>query len=272
MFDVSQPVLQRMRGEAHVAVSMRDGQVRLDALRQAGSGKAFLPKVHGPVPEIVFLNTAGGLTGGDRLRYGVEVGAGARALATTQTAERAYRASYGVAELDVRLSVGAGGVLDWLPQETILFDGAALSRRTDVDLAEGARFLMAEMVTLGRAAMGEEVRRLEFTDRRRVRRDGVPVFVEPIWIGTGMLADRRPAGLADATALATVALIAPGAEDALGGVQALPETRGVRAFASGWDGKLVLRAMARDAWPLRRHVARVIEHLRGAPLPRVWHV
>ena len=97
-----------MRGEAQVSVSLREGRVRLDGLRQAGSGKAFLPRVHGPVPEIVFLNTAGGLTGGDKMRYRVSVGAGARALATTQTAERAYRAADDVAELTVALDGRCG--------------------------------------------------------------------------------------------------------------------------------------------------------------------
>lgn len=272
MFDCPAPVLQRMRGEARVSVVLRDGAVRLDALRQAGSGKAFLPRVHGPEPEIVFLNTAGGLTGGDRLSYHVSVGTGARALATTQTAERAYRAGEGAAELDVSLDIEAGARLDWLPQETILFDGAALQRQTEVSLAGDAVVLMSEMVVLGRAAMGETVDRLAFTDRRAVRRDGVPVLMEPLALATSNLRTVSAAALGEATALATVALVAPGAEDGVAPLRSLTPPEGVRSEVSGWDGKLILRALARDAFPLRRHVARVLEHLRGASLPRVWQV
>ena len=107
MFDDTLPRLERMRGCA--AVSLRPGGA-LDRLAQSGAAKAFLPRAHGPHPEIVFLNTAGGLTGGDRLSYGLTLGADARAVGTTQTAERAYRAAGGVASLDVALeSVRARG-------------------------------------------------------------------------------------------------------------------------------------------------------------------
>lgn len=100
-------------------------------LRQQGSAKAILPHVGGH-PEVVFLNTAGGLTAGDRLSYATEVPAGMRLTATTQTAERAYRAEGGEAE--VRVTHRVEGWLDWLPQETILFDCAALHRVTEIDL------------------------------------------------------------------------------------------------------------------------------------------
>ena len=265
MFDETLPKLERMRGRASVSIRAGGG---LGRLAQAGAGKAFLPKVYGDFPEVVFLNTAGGLTGGDRLSYGLEIGAGARAVGTTQTAERAYRAGGGVAGLDVALEVGAGGRLDWLPQETILYDGAALHRRTEVRLSGDATVLMAEMVVLGRRAMGETVGTLEFEDRRVVTRDGRPVWIEPLRIDGGVIARPGAAGLAGATALVTVALIAKGAEDALTGVRArLGE---VRAHASGWDGKLVVRAMAADPAPLRRMLPGVLEFLSGAPLPRVW--
>ena len=200
MFDTPLPQMQRTRGAAGATVKARDGRTVLEGLRQQGSAKAFLPRVDSPDPEIVFLNTAGGLTGGDKLSYSVSVGARGRATAATQTAERAYRAAQDVAQVEVRLRVGAGAELHWLPQETILFDGAALDRRTEVDLAPDARFLMVETVVLGRAAMGEAVAVLDFTDRRIIRRDGVPVMVEPLRFDTDALRRTGPAALADARA------------------------------------------------------------------------
>ncbi len=272
MLDAATPTLQRTRGLASVGLSCAGGVTRIAGLRQEGSAKAFLPRTDAEDPEVVFLNTAGGLTGGDRMAFRLALDPDARATATTQTAERVYRAASGVAEMRVELEAGAGAALDWLPQETILFQGAALMRETTVSLGQDARLLMAETVVLGRAAMGETVTRAAFTDRRRVLREGRPVMVEPLALDAESLAAEGPAGLDGARALATLALFDQGAEDALGPVRALLDEPGAVAHASAWDGKLVLRAMAADARPVRRIVARVAAHLRRGPLPRVWQI
>jgi len=275
----SRPALQRARGVALAALSLRRGRTRLDGLRQQGCAKAFLPRESGD-PEIVFLNTSGGLTGGDRLSYALTLGEGARVTATTQTAERAYTApgAEAPARIDVRLEAGAGARLDWLPQETILYDGAALERQTGIALGRDAELLMCETLVLGRAAMGENVRRLRLFDRRSVTRDGRPVLVDAVELTDGSLtAGAEEAGLAGARAVALVALIAPGAEDATQALRALPLPEGVRGAVSGWDGKCVMRLMAGDSWPLRLALAATLRHLRarrGEPpaLPRVWQI
>ncbi len=258
------PALQRARGLARVGL----GAGGVLALRQQGAAKAFLPRVHDAAPEVVFLNTAGGLTGGDRLAYALALGAGARATATTQAAERAYRSAGGRAEMTVTLDLAEGAALAWLPQETILFDGAALSRRTVARLAGRARLVFCEMTVLGRAAMGERVARLDFADRREVWRDGRPALVEAVRMTDALLAaSAGPALLAGARACATVALVAPGAEAAADAVRAvLPDG----AAASGWNGKCVVRVLAPGARELRRTVAAALGVLWGAPLPRVW--
>ena len=152
-----QTLHQRSQGHAAVGFVLVNSRGRLRDLRQEGSAKAILPHSGGSEPEVVFLNTSGGLTSGDRLSYAADLGPGVRVTATTQTAERAYRAGEGAAQLDVRFRVGAGGWLDWLPQETILFDGGRLARRLEVDLAGDAAFTGLETLVLGRAAMGETV-------------------------------------------------------------------------------------------------------------------
>ncbi len=267
--DTTPPCFERSHGEA--SVHFRTG-ARLGGLRQKGSAKAMLPRVDGP-PEVVFLNTSGGLTGGDTLSLSVVQDAGCRVIATTQTAERAYDSGGGMARVTVAHRVGAGGWLDWLPQETILYDGAALDRRTRIDLAGDAGCLMLEMVVLGRAAMGETVRRLAFLDHRAVFRDGVPVLVEPLALGDAALAaGQGPAVLGGARAFATLAMIGAGAEDALDAVRATLNIDGVQAAASALDGKLMVRMLADDGWPLRRQVAAVLNRIRGRALPRVWQI
>ena len=128
--------------------------------------------------EAMIVNTAGGIAGGDRHDLDIRVEGGRGASVTTAAAEKVYRALGPDAEIAVKLSVGADGRLNWLPQETILFDRARLKRRIEVELARGASLVMAEAVVFGRAAMGEAVEQGTFTDRWRVRRDGRLLFAE----------------------------------------------------------------------------------------------
>ncbi|WP_116132151.1 urease accessory protein UreD [Tropicimonas sp. IMCC34043] len=274
MFDLAQPStrLQRARGRAELGLSLRGGRTRLDHLHQSGCAKLMLPRAGTEgVPEAVFLNTAGGLTGGDRLELKITLGAGGQAMATTQTAERIYASSGGAAEVATGIELGAGARFAWLPQETILYDTAALSRATVVRMTGAAQLVICETLVLGRAAMGETVQHLALSDRREVWRDGQPVLVDPVRIDAAWLARREnPALLGGARAVGMLALVADGAEDGLGAVRGLLAEEGVAAQASAWDGRLLLRALAVDAWPLRRMMVRVLTHLRGAAVPRVW--
>jgi urease accessory protein len=219
----------------------------------------------------VFLNTSGGMTGGDSLSYALSLGEGCRVTATTQTAERAYRSVDGVAEVEVRHDLGRGAHLDWLPQETILFDHSALHRTTVVTLAIGASCLLLEAVVLGRAAMGEVVRSLSLSDHRQIIRDGKPVLVEPLVMGTDSL-NAGPGVLQGARAFASLALVAGGAEARVTAVRDVLDEPGVSGGASGVDGRLTVRLMAPDGWPMRRQILRVLELLRARPLPRVWQM
>ncbi|MFN3722172.1 MAG: urease accessory protein UreD [Paracoccaceae bacterium] len=267
--------MQRSRGEALVALARGPAGLRIMGLRQHGSAKCILP--HGPagrggVPEVVFLNTSGGLTGGDTLSYAVTLGAQAQAVATTQTAERAYRSSGSAARVRVAMEVGPGGWLDWLPQETILFQGSHLERRTVIDLAPGAGCLLLESVVLGRAAMGETLTRVALRDWREIRQAGRPLMVEPLAL-TDRALRSGVAGLAGCRAFASVAMVGQGVADLLDPLRAVLDEPGVTAAASAPAGRLMVRAMAADGWPLRRQIARCLAVLRrGRPLPRVWQL
>lgn len=253
-------------------VSYRDGSTRLDRLHQSGSAKAMLPNVHGSCTEVVFLNTSGGLTGGDGLAYGLSVGPGASAIATTQTAERAYFSNSGAARVEVRLHLGAGASLDWLPQETILFDHCNLTRRTAVDMAADASLLMLEMLVLGRAAMGEQVRRLDLFDRREILRGGRTVLVDPVRLTSDSL-NGQAALLGPYRAIANLVLVSPDAEIMLEPVRTkLAELSSIEAGASAWDGKLVVRILAGHGYPLRQAVVAVLASLRRNAVPRVWQI
>lgn len=262
----------RAVGELRLTAELRDGAARIAGLRQQGSLKALFPRGAGPELEAVFLNTAGGLTGGDRMRIAAGAGPGARLVLSSQAAERAYRARGPVpARVQVTLTVAAGGRVDWLPQETILFDGAALERRLVVDLEPGARALIVEPVILGREAMGEVVRDLRLSDRWEIRQAGRIVFADALRFDGDAAALMARAGAGDgARAWAGLIFAGPEAAALLDPVRALlPATAGASLVR---EGILFIRILAQDGFVLRQSLIPVIERLTGAALPKVWRL
>ena len=258
---------QRARGRAAVSFHAKGGRTRLDDLHQSGCLKLRLLRAHGPVPEAVLINTAGGLTGGDRLAVEASVGAGARAMLATQTAERLYRSIGGTASMEISLRAEAGSRLAWLPQETIAFEGSALRRRLDVNLAPDARFLAVEPLVMGRAAMGERIERAFLRDDWRVRIDGRLVHTEALRIGPNARSWlERTAGWNGAIAAATVLLVAPVAPDL---VRPARECVGTLGAVDAWEGpqaRLVARLLAPDGLALRRALLPLLSLLNGSPL------
>lgn len=247
----------------------RDAGTVIADLRQSGSMKALFPRVRGDALQAVFLNTAGGLTGGDVMQIDVTAQADAHVVMSSQAAERAYRAQPGqIAKLHVTLAAGPAGRIDWLPQETILFDAAALDRRMTVHLAQDATALLVEPVIFGRAAMGEVVHDLHFTDHWRVHRDGALVFADAVRIcGDADALLMRRAVAAGAGAMATVLFAAPQAA-AFADLN-LPENCGASLIA---DDLLLVRLLAADGFALRRVLVPLVETLSAAPIPRVWRL
>jgi len=263
--------LQRARGEARVSFVTTPRGTMLGQLFQDGAAKIRLPKTFGPDAEAVLINSAGGLTGGDQLGFAVDVGAGANAVVTTQACEKVYRSLGGPAEMAVRLKVGPGGRLDWLPQETILFDRADLRRRVDVDLAPASRFLAVEAVIFGRRAMGEAVEEGGLHDRWRIRQADRLIHADDIRMSGAIAAlGQRSAVLAGAGAMASLVYVG---DDADRHTEAVRVALGDRGGASAWNGKLVARLVADDGLELRRRLIPAIMALRaGRPLPKAWQL
>ncbi|MGF1553676.1 MAG: urease accessory protein UreD [Paracoccaceae bacterium] len=261
----------RAEGRVEIATKATPAGARLARLRHQGSAKCLMPRLPGP-PQGVIVNTAGGITGGDRFAWTAEAGPGAALTLTTQAAERLYRARPGeVATVATRLSARAGATLAWLPQETILYDRAAVERRLDIEMAADARVVLCEPLILGRAAMGETVESAHFVDRWTVRRAGRLVFADTLRLSgpvAGIAA--RPAVFGPHRAAASLLLVAPDAEDRLAAARAaLPFDDHAEGGASAWDGMLAARVLARDGRRLRGVLTALLAAL-GAPLPRVW--
>jgi urease accessory protein len=264
--------LQRSEGAARIAFKFERGATRLDRLYQSGASKIRLPLVAaGEPPLAVLINTAGGLTGGDRMSCEVTLEASCRAVVTSQACEKIYRASSDRAEIHTSLTLGENARLDWLPQETILFDGAKLTRRLDADLAPGAELLLVEATIFGRSARGESVRSGLFADRWRVRRQGRLIYADDLrfdWADAGLLG--RPAVLVGARAMATILFVIEEPERHL---DALRTIIGDAGGVSAWNGKLLARIVADSGVTLRHTLIPALTALRdGASLPKFWRI
>ncbi|MHA7775679.1 urease accessory protein UreD [Roseibium sp. M-1] len=266
--------MQRVDGAARVRFALSGGTTRLADLYQRGSAKIRLPRVYDTPATAVLINTAGGLTGGDRLDYDVAADAGTHAIVTSQTAERAYRSISGSAKVTGRFAAGAGATVEWLPQETILFEASGLRRSLQAELEGDARMMMVESVLIGRKAMGETVRSVFFRDSWRLRRDGRLVFADDIRLdGDPARALSGSATASGALAFATFADCALDAGDRIDLarrlVADLPDGSATAA-ASAWNGLLVARFVAPDGRALRTALTQFLTGYRAAPLPRVW--
>ena len=259
------------RATGHIALSTDavDGRTRRARVHEEGSLRVRFPHSAAGALEAVIVNTAGGMTGGDRFSIDLSVAPGANLIACTAAAEKVYRSTGADAEMTVTLAVGDDARLSWLPQETILFDRSRLKRSIDIELAAGGSLIMAEAVVFGRTAMGETMNEGCFTDRWRVRRAGKLVFVDSVRLD-GRIADRldRPAVAAGSNAIAT-ALIAPCHDEAVDVVRALEERFAGEVGVSAWNGIALVRFCARDGAALRHDLIVVLAAL-NANVPRLW--
>jgi urease accessory protein len=267
--------LQRARGSLYATFRLRDDATVLDTLHQSGCLKARFPRSHADGwAELITVNSSGGIAAGDRLSARFAVAPGARVTISAPAAERFYRARPGEApaEVETRVEISPDAAVEWLPQGSIAYDGAAVSRRLDVEIAAGGSFLAAEMLVFGRALMGESVRRLRWRDRLAIGRDGSPLLRDAIRIegDAGSLLSRRSvAGVAgDMRAVATLVYAAADAEVRLPDLRQALEA--AEAGASAENGLLVARILAPSGAALRRAVESALFSLRGRPLPRVW--
>ena len=265
--------LQRTQGVGRIGFGWDGARTVLKTLHQAGAAKIRLPALHDSrMAEAVLINTAGGLTDGDSLTTTVQTAAGADAVIASQACEKIYRAlGPAPARVESTLRVAAGARLAWLPQETILFDGARLDRRLTVELEGDADFVGVESLIFGRESMGEAMATGAVRESWRVRRDGRLLFADGFALEgdiAGLLA--RPALAAGNRYLSTVLCCREGVETLLDPVRAALAGAGA---ASAFGGKLVARIACRNGRQMRAALGGALAVLRGGePLPRVWSI
>lgn len=263
------PRMIRASGLLRASFSALSDRTQIETLHEQGGYRLKFPK--SDACEVVSVNTGGGMAGGDRLAIDLTLNPHASLTFTTQSAEKIYRADAQASEVHVSARLEAGSHLAWLPQETLLFSGAKLHRRFDVDLADDAELELIEGVIFGRGAMGEEILAGEYRDRWRITRGGRLIYADHIKLEGNMAAQMNRAAIGkSARAIATFLCISPSAESKLDAARSALSLSTCECGASAWNGMLVARFAAPDPAVLRRSVIAFLENFRAAPMPRVW--
>jgi urease accessory protein len=234
--------------------------------------RPFYPE--GPVCHVYLLHPPGGVVGGDRLEIDVDAAAQSQVLVTTPGATKFYRSASAVASQQVRLRVGAGASLEWFPQENILFSGADVSLRTEVELASDARLALWEIHCLGRPVIDESFERGRLDSRLTIRRDGRPLLMERLRIAG--LEGMRRSQLAGHPVTATLLLNGAGDADRDAARALLPWQADGYTGVTRIDDMLLVRYLGRSTEQARDLFAAVWARLRpsllgvAATMPRIW--
>ena len=273
------------RGVAEIGFARSGGVTRLTHLYQRDPLRVLFPTpAAGDPPLAVLLTTSGGLVGGDRLDIDIRLAEGAAAHLTASAAEKVYRSTGPTTAVRQTLSVASGATLEFLPLETILFDGARLWRETTVELGRDAGFLGGDILVFGRRARGERFTKGFLREVWQVRRESNLIWGDAVHLEDDIarIID-HPACFDGAAAFATL-ILAPSGRDPRGfldharTVQSAAAAGGLRAGVTAIAGLLVARWLAADAAALRRAYADLAAHLRceamglAPSLTRLWHI
>jgi urease accessory protein len=225
----------------------------------------------------IIVHPPAGIAGGDTLTVDIDVGPQACAQLTTPGATKWYRSAGPKARQRIVLRVGAGAILEWLPQEAIVFDGAIAELDTKIDLASDALYIGWELVCLGRTAAGERFSRGQLRQRVALARDGVPAFIERATLDADAALLASPVGLNGAVVFGTFLAACTFMPDAvLATCRALAPRTGEGAITSV-RGCTVARYRGGSAEAARAYFVEIWRHVRpalvgrGAVPPRIWN-
>ena len=274
-----------VHGAAEIGFARRDGATRLVHLYERDPLRVLFPRPEaGEPPQAAIVTTSGGLVAGDRIDVAVSVADGATAHVTASAAEKIYRSLGATTEISHSLSVGDDAALEFLPPETIIFDGARLRRRTSIDLAATASLLAGGIVIFGRRARGEGFTHGLLHEIWEIRRGGTLAWGEATHLDGDIAATIEDPACFDGAAGFAVLVLAVAAQDlgdlvsAARDVQSAAIGDGVRGGVGIVNGLIVARLLGFDLLLMRKVYADLAGHFRSAALnlsrrlPRLWHV
>ncbi len=262
---------QRAEGEARASFARAGARTEPQSLFETGGLRWRFPRSTSPC-EAVIVNTGGGMAGGDSYRIALALAEGAAVEATTTAAEKIYRSDGPPARIATTLALATRARLYWLPQETILFEGARLDRTLTIDIAADAELLAVETLVFGRLAMGETRIEASLRDSGRFRRAGRLIFADATRLDRAGASLDRPACGAGGRVVATILASAPNLEARLPELRAALDARGgdVEAGSTAFDGLVAVRLLSASPSRLRDAAIAAILALSGREPPRLW--
>jgi urease accessory protein len=276
--DVRDVDLERANGAGRVVLAGDEAGARITDIHQKFPIRLVFPKVDGRCcKEVVIINTSGGIAGGDRLEIEVVALHAASASITTQAAEKIYRALDRPARVSTNLKVLDGAKLAWLPQETIVFNGARIARRTEIDLCSGAEIIALEWLILGRIESGEEVVGGYILDSWRIRLDGRLVWADGFLVADETFAHlHRNALLAKWKAIGTLVYFGPCLDVRLQVLREIATSLDCECAVTAVGAIIVVRVAATASADLKRGLRDLLDRfsleLGPGPfgVPKMW--
>ena len=276
--ELSDKDLQRAKGLSRLVLSGSETGNRIVDLYQQAPLRLMFPRIaHTSLSDVVLINTAGGIAGGDLLKSSVTALPGASVAVTSQAAEKVYRALKEPARVVATLKVSEAAKLAWLPQETIVFNEARLIRTTEIEISTGAELLALEWLVLGRAAHGEQMVAGYIADGWRVKKDGRLIWADRFRVTDEMFSQlRRLALLSDSTAVGTLLYFGPDPHARLEFLRGVAPTSGCQCAPTLIAGLIVIRFAARTGSDLRLGVRSILKQfsreLHPGPfgVPKIW--
>jgi len=194
--------LQLTYARSNAATQLTNSQVQAPLKVQ----RPFYPEGDG-VCHSVMLHTAGGIVGGDRLSFAIDLQPQAQVLITTAAAGKIYRTNGLEAQQTGQIDVAEGACLEWLPQETIVFDRALYRQKLRINLAPGALWFGWEIVRFGRSARGERFTEGDWRSQTEVWQAGKPLWIDRQWLPGSEATFDSPHGLAGCPVVGSLALV-----------------------------------------------------------------
>jgi urease accessory protein len=270
--------LQRASGAGRIVLRGSDRGTEVVDVYQKFPTRIMLPTIgDGAVKEVVVINAAGGIAGGDRLEFEVTALGDSMVTVTSQAAEKIYRALDQPAQVVTRLKAQDATKLAWLPQETIIFDSARIRRQMEIDLCAGTELMALEWLVLGRTAHGEEVVRGDIRDRWLVRREGRLVWADSFLIAEETFPHlRRKALLSDHIAIGTLLYFGPHLHRRLEMLREVAQSLACNCAATMVSGLIIVRLAAEASSDLRIALICILQHFghEGDPgpfrVPKMW--
>lgn len=255
------------------------GKTRLMRRRHVGPlvvQRPFHPESDGTC-HVYLLHPPGGIAGGDELKLHFHLGADARALLTTPAATKFYRSQHGPSTQSTSIEIGAQATCEYLPQETILFDGANARIDNTISLEADAAFVGWDFLCLGRPAANERFESGRFSQRIKITRDAKPIWFERVELSGGSPLLYQAFALASRPTLGTMVYAGAIAEDAADRVRAAIGDSGDGIFSVSQLEQVVVcrylgerledgKALFLQAW----NVLRMTGQGKAANIPRIW--